>query len=61
MADDTPRLRDYGLQSERLLWPTKGPSRFEEEMGAAEPGFAGRERHAARGVGHQLRAPFRQM
>src|SRR5215472_15106304 len=36
MADDTPRLRDYGLQSERLLWPTKGPSRFEEEMGADE-------------------------
>ena len=30
------RLRDYGLQSERLLWPTKGPSRFEEEMGADE-------------------------
>ena len=38
MADETPkpRLRDYGLQSERLLWPTKGPSRFEEEMGAEE-------------------------
>src|ERR1700750_2599170 len=36
MADDTPRLRDHGLQSERLLWPTKGPSRFEEEMGADE-------------------------
>ena len=32
----TKRLRDYGLQSERLLWPTKGPSRFEEEMGADE-------------------------
>ena len=30
------RLRDYGLQSERLLWPTKGPSHFEEEMGADE-------------------------
>jgi len=30
------RLRDSGLQSERLLWPTKGPSRFEEEMGADE-------------------------
>src|SRR5581483_8592497 len=27
------RLRDYGLQSERLLWPTKGPSHFEEELG----------------------------
>src|SRR5436190_17068163 len=30
------RLRDYGLQSERLLWPTKGPSQFEEELGADE-------------------------
>src|SRR6266480_5143787 len=30
------RLRDSGLQSERLLWPTKGPSHFEEEMGADE-------------------------
>ena len=30
------RLRDYGLQSERLLWPTKGPSKFEQEMGADE-------------------------
>jgi NADH-quinone oxidoreductase subunit B len=30
------RLRDHGLQSERLLWPTKGPSRFEEEMGVEE-------------------------
>jgi NADH-quinone oxidoreductase subunit B len=30
------RLRDHGLQSERLLWPTKGPSRFEEELGADE-------------------------
>ena len=30
------RLRDYGLQSERLLWPTKGPSHFEEELGAEE-------------------------
>src|SRR5215469_17243643 len=37
MADEKPtRLRDYGLQSERLLWPTKGPSRFGEEMGAEE-------------------------
>jgi hypothetical protein len=27
------RLRDYGLQSERLLWPTKGPGAFEEEIG----------------------------
>src|SRR5437879_11886512 len=30
------RLRDYGLQSERLLWPTKGPSKFEEELGVEE-------------------------
>jgi hypothetical protein len=30
------RLRDHGLQSERLLWPTKGPSKFEESMGADE-------------------------
>jgi NADH-quinone oxidoreductase subunit B len=26
------RLRDHGLQSERLLWPTKGPSKFEQEI-----------------------------
>ena len=26
------RLRDDGLKSERLLWPSKGPSRFEEEV-----------------------------
>jgi NADH-quinone oxidoreductase subunit B len=33
MAVDKPkRLRDYGLQSERLLWPTKGPSTFEREL-----------------------------
>src|SRR5437762_4132887 len=30
------RLRDSGLQSERMLWPTKGPSPFEEELGADE-------------------------
>ena len=28
------RLREYGLQTERLLWPTKGPSVFEREVGA---------------------------
>ena len=33
MPDEPKRLRDYGLQSERLLWPTKGPSKFEEEVG----------------------------
>jgi NADH-quinone oxidoreductase subunit B len=27
------RLRDYGLQSERLLWPGKGPGAFEQEVG----------------------------
>jgi NADH-quinone oxidoreductase subunit B len=27
------RLRDYGLQSERLLWPSKGPGAFEQEIG----------------------------
>ena len=33
MAVDKPeRLRDLGLQSERLLWPTKGPSVFEREV-----------------------------
>src|SRR5246127_890870 len=36
MSDDPVRLRDYGLQSERLLWPTKGPSHFEEELGVEE-------------------------
>jgi NADH-quinone oxidoreductase subunit B len=26
------RLRDFGLNSERLLWPTKGPGKFEREL-----------------------------
>jgi NADH-quinone oxidoreductase subunit B len=30
------RLRDYGLKSERLLWPTKGPGVFETELGDLE-------------------------
>ena len=30
------RLRDYGLNSERLLWPTKGPSVFEQDLGIDE-------------------------
>ncbi len=30
------RLRDYGLQSERLLWPTKGPGSFEAEVETLE-------------------------
>src|SRR5919206_258273 len=36
MPDEPTRLRDYGLQSERLLWPTKGPSKFEEDLGVEE-------------------------
>ncbi len=30
------RLADYGLQSERVLWPTKGPGVFEQEVGVEE-------------------------
>jgi NADH-quinone oxidoreductase subunit B len=30
------RLREYGLKSERLLWPTKGPSAFERELGVED-------------------------
>ena len=30
------RLRDYGLKSERLLWPTKGPGVFEREIGVGD-------------------------
>ena len=30
------RLSRYGLQSERLLWPTKGPGVFEQEVAALE-------------------------
>jgi len=30
------RLSRYGLQSERLLWPTKGPGVFEQEVTALE-------------------------
>ena len=30
------RLRDYGLKSERLLWPTKKSSVFEDELGDLE-------------------------
>ncbi len=29
---DDKRLRDHGLHSERLLWPTKGPGKFETEV-----------------------------
>jgi NADH:ubiquinone oxidoreductase subunit B-like Fe-S oxidoreductase len=32
--EDGKKLRDYGLQSERLLWPTKGPGAFEQEVAA---------------------------
>ena len=34
--EDGKKLRDYGLQSERLLWPTKGPGVFEQEVEAME-------------------------
>jgi NADH-quinone oxidoreductase subunit B len=30
------RLKDYGLKSERLLWPGKGPSVFEQELSTEE-------------------------
>src|SRR5262245_49847531 len=35
-VDGSKRLRDYGLKSERLLWPTKGPSVFERELSVEE-------------------------
>ena len=35
MALDKP-LEDHGLKSERLLWPTKGPSKFEDEVNDLE-------------------------
>ncbi len=30
------RLADYGLNSERVLWPDKGPGKFEQELGSLE-------------------------
>ena len=37
MAVDRPkRLAEYGLKSERVLWPDKGPSKFEGELGDLE-------------------------
>src|SRR5919201_1203882 len=30
--EDGRRLRDFGLQSERVLWPAKGPGVFEREV-----------------------------
>ncbi len=30
------RLRQYGLNTERLLWPTKGPGVFERELGVED-------------------------
>ena len=36
MAVGKKRLADYGLQSERVLWPDKGPSEFEQELGDIE-------------------------
>jgi NADH-quinone oxidoreductase subunit B len=35
-VEDGKRLRDYGLNSERLLWPTKGPGVFERELGVED-------------------------
>jgi NADH-quinone oxidoreductase subunit B len=32
VAVERKRLADYGLRSERLLWPTKGPGVFEQEV-----------------------------
>jgi NADH-quinone oxidoreductase subunit B len=32
MAVERKRLRDFGLNTERLLWPTKGPGVFEREL-----------------------------
>ena len=34
MAVKKERLADYGLHSERVMWMGKGPSKFEEELGA---------------------------
>ena len=33
---DDRRLADYGLRSERVLWPTKGPGVFEDEVANLE-------------------------
>jgi hypothetical protein len=35
MALERP-LRESGLQSERVLWPDKGPGRFEIELSQLE-------------------------
>src|SRR5207249_4442877 len=34
--EDGKRLRDFGLQTERTLWPDKGPGVFEQEVEAIE-------------------------
>ena len=36
MAVERKRLADYGLRSERVLWPGKGPGVFEQELGELE-------------------------
>jgi NADH-quinone oxidoreductase subunit B len=36
VALDDKRLRDFGLKSERLLWPTKSGSKFEDEVNDLE-------------------------
>ena len=35
-GQDRKRLSQHGLQSERLLWPSKGPGAFEQEVAALE-------------------------
>jgi NADH:ubiquinone oxidoreductase subunit B-like Fe-S oxidoreductase len=36
VAVERKRLADYGLKSERVLWPTKGPGVFEREVAELE-------------------------
>jgi NADH-quinone oxidoreductase subunit B len=35
-VSEPPKLRRYGLKSERILWPGKGPSSFENEVAGLE-------------------------
>ena len=50
------RLRDFGLQSERVLWPTKGPGVFEQELGDLESklGLTTVEKAVAWAQGHSI-------
>src|ERR1700746_1858520 len=36
MSEKKKRLADYGLDSERVQWPDKGPGTFEQEVGDLE-------------------------